>query len=160
MKRFWNKVRHGQVNECWEWQAGTTSDGYGLFWFNGKYILAHRFAWMLANAAWGNVLGTIPKHLCVLHTCDNPRCVNDNHLILGTIKDNNRDRDQKGRRGTCGQKSGEEHTESKLTKLDVRTIRMLYVKGFSQKEIANKYHITQSAVSLIIRYRRWSDVYE
>lgn len=91
MKRFWNKVK--KTDYCWLWTAYTNSDGYGQFWFRGTMGKAHRFSWILHN-------GEIPKGVCVLHIeCDNPPCVNPDHLELGTDADNMQDCLKKGRHG-------------------------------------------------------------
>ena len=86
--RFANsyKIEEGK---CWDWQ-GAICVGYGTIGNKYKYRGAHRYSWELSN-------GPIPKGLCVLHKCDNRRCVNPDHLFLGTKGDNNRDRVKKGR---------------------------------------------------------------
>jgi len=88
-KKFWEKSKangHG----CWEWTGSIDKDGYGQIHLHGKTIRAHRFAYMLVN-------GETPDNKHVLHTCDNPACVNPNHLWLGTNQDNVDDRERKGR---------------------------------------------------------------
>lgn len=93
LARFWCKVKLAGADECWEWIAGKDKDGYG--WF--KRDRAHRAAWIFFN-------GRIPEGFLVLHTCDNPPCVNPAHLFLGTQQDNMTDCLKKGRRP-----SGERH---------------------------------------------------
>lgn len=90
MHRFWSKVNIAGLNDCWEWQAYKNPDGYGMFRFNKIMVLSHRMAWLLTNTE-------IPATMVIMHKCDNPPCVNPNHLSLGTYADNIRDRDTKGR---------------------------------------------------------------
>ena len=90
MKRFWNKVAIAGPNDCWEWQASFHTTGYGQIRFNHKKWTAHRVSWILIN-------GEIPDALCVLHKCDNRKCVNPKHLFLGTNYDNMKDKTNKGR---------------------------------------------------------------
>jgi hypothetical protein len=94
-KRFMSKVRIPTLRHdvCWEWAAGTRgqkSRPYGAFSYNGKRVLAHRFAYEA-------YMGTIPEGLLVLHKCDNRLCVRPSHLFLGTNQENMDDRMAKGR---------------------------------------------------------------
>ena len=72
-------------------EGATNNSGYVSTWFNGKRIGAHRAAWMEANDA------EIPEGLHVMHSCDNRRCINPDHLSVGTRSDNMRDCAAKGR---------------------------------------------------------------
>lgn len=87
--------------DCWEWNGILTRDGYGAIRAHGRMRLAHR----LAYTVWS---GPIPDDLCVLHKCDNRRCINPDHLFLGTRLDNTADMLSKGR--GKNQKPGKVHT--------------------------------------------------
>ena len=77
---------------CWEWQGFCLANGYGRFGLRaGKIVLAHRFAYEMAN-------GVIPDGKMILHSCDNPPCVNPAHLSVGTHADNMHDMENRGRR--------------------------------------------------------------
>ncbi len=91
MERFFNKVE--KTDYCWNWIAGSRGKGYGAFKYKSKVIDAHRMSWLLHN-------GKIPNDLFVCHKCDNPSCVNPNHLFLGTHSDNMKDAYVKGRLNT------------------------------------------------------------
>jgi hypothetical protein len=90
MKRFWDKVKIAGPKDCWEWTAAKDKNGYGFFRFDDKQQKAHRVAWQLE-------IGPIPDEMHICHVCDNPPCVNPNHLFLGTPKDNMQDKLAKGR---------------------------------------------------------------
>lgn len=80
---------------CWAWK-GLTSHGYGRLRYHGKTVSAHRLSWEIHNNR------PVPDGLFVLHSCDNPACVNPAHLFLGTHQDNMRDARDKGRLNTRG----------------------------------------------------------
>ncbi len=77
-------------NGCWLWTGCVNNKGYGALYIRGKVEGAHRAYWEVYN-------GSIPDNMCVLHTCDNPPCVNPDHLFLGTQSDNMIDKIKKGR---------------------------------------------------------------
>jgi predicted XRE-type DNA-binding protein len=156
-ERFWRKVKKEKDDECWEWIGGKNSSKYGILLLTNKRtsILAHRFSYELHK-------GKIPKGkgyhgMCVCHSCDNPSCVNPNHLWLGTNIENMRDKETKGRgRGFCHQDHhGENHPQVKLTWKIVEEIREMHKNGFLQKEIAKKFNISNSGISKIISNKRW-----
>lgn len=86
--KFWKNVKI--TDSCWEWQRGTNSKGYGAVKIQNKTYSAHRVSWTLFN-------GDIPEGMFVCHHCDNPKCVNPEHLFIGTQKDNMQDKCKKGR---------------------------------------------------------------
>lgn len=99
--RFWAKVRKTDAG-CWEWSGATSHGGYGVFRLNRKNIGAHRISYE-------HSYGSIPSGLYVCHRCDNPPCVNPEHLYLGTPSENAREMRSKGRYGIHGGK----YTKSK-----------------------------------------------
>ena len=149
MQRFWNKVNK-QENGCWEWTASERDGGgrgYGGFWLDGKWRKAHRASWILEH-------GAIPVGLHVLHHCDNPPCVNPDHLWLGTHADNVRDMHAKGRAASNPQ-PGESNGHAKLTEADVLAIR---ADSRYHRVIADEYGVTQPLISLIKNRKRWSHI--
>lgn len=90
-QRFNKKYIINETTDCWEWQNATNNIGYGMFrWTKGVMRTAHRVSYELFK-------GPIPKGMVVCHKCDNPKCVNPNHLWAGTMKDNYKDMLDKGR---------------------------------------------------------------
>jgi hypothetical protein len=132
---------------CIEWTLGRSSTGYGVCRRNGRTVGAHR-------AAWEEVHGPIPEGLWVLHRCDNPPCVNVDHLFLGTRLDNVRDMDAKGR-GRRPVLPGERNGRARFTEDDVRTMRDRYAAGESQTAIARRFNTSQSRVSEIVLGKSW-----
>jgi hypothetical protein len=91
MRRFFEKFRVQDYSVCWEWQGSRYPTGYGKFRPSGpKQGYAHRFAYEFWH-------GPIPEGMLVMHSCDNPPCVNPQHLSVGTYSDNAQDRENKGR---------------------------------------------------------------
>lgn len=128
--RFWSKVSVGGPAECWEWRANKNNKGYGLFRPGGTAPkeLVHRLSYENKN-------GPIPNGMVILHSCDNPACVNPAHLRTGTMKDNSVDAASKGR--IAGMILG-----------DALVIGLLrdYVAGASHAQLAKRYGISIKSV--------------
>jgi hypothetical protein len=144
-ERFWCKIDKRGEDDCWNW-IGSKRNNYGLFWYKGTNISAHRFMYEME-------IDVIPENMCVLHICDNSLCVNPKHLRLGTQQDNIKDMVNKHRQAT-----GINVFKSKLTEDDVRYIRNLYKLGFDQGYIAGMFGGNQGWISNIITKRIWKDV--
>jgi len=145
-ERFWAKVRRGSPDECWEWLGTKQGTGYGRFWDGHKSVLAHRWAWK-----WHH--GRLPDNMCVLHRCDNPKCVNYMHLFVGTPADNNADKARKGRASRT-RLYGEKHGMTTLTNEQVVEIRSM--NGAPLREISERFHISTATASRIRRGITWA----
>jgi hypothetical protein len=160
--RFERNLAPSNGAGCRIWTGRVNAWGYGCFSVksaeHGRFrpVLAHRFAYE-------RVHGPIPKGMILLHSCDTPACCAVEHLALGTHADNMADMKRKGRhragRVVAGLKRrGEAHPLAKLTVRDVATIRQLAAEGVFQKVIAQRFGITQTGVSRIVRRVVWKDV--
>ena len=110
ISRIFSNIHYpGNNNECWEWVGYHNNRGYGNIGLFGTYHLAHRLVYQCYN-------GSISSNICVLHHCDNPKCVNPEHLFLGTRKDNINDMVNKHRQNS---QKGSKHCNAKLTENDV-----------------------------------------
>jgi hypothetical protein len=144
---FWSHVTPGAADDCWRWHGPLNGYGYGLAqWIGSRRWRAHRLSYYLH-------FGPIPDDIQVLHKCDNPPCVNPNHLFLGTISNNMQDKTSKGR-----QMQGEQVPSSKLTDDDVRLIRSLAANGILHRVIAHQFNLTRSAITNIVNRRSWQHI--
>lgn len=146
--RFWVYVVRKSQNDCWLWTGAKMSRGYGVIGTRRTTTLAHRLSWELHN-------GPIPKGsgyhgTCVLHRCDNPPCVNPEHLFLGTNAENTADKMAKGRhpRGTSSHMA-------KLTEEQVIHIRQ---SKDPHRTIAAKFGISRPNVSVIKHKKSWAHI--
>lgn len=127
---------------CWEWRGARCNAGYGRIKYDGKQNRVHR---LMAHIA----IGDVAEESVVCHRCDNPCCVNPEHLFIGTQKRNIEDRDAKGRRN---QARGEKQGNSKLTAEQITAIRLDPRKS---KVIADEYGVTRAHIGNIKANRAW-----
>lgn len=142
------------VAGCWEWTGRRSRQGYGRYEIKNVVYAAHRIAWSVQN-------GPIPRGLFVCHRCDNPPCINPDHLFLGTPAENIRDAAAKGRLAklVCphGRKArGERIGGSKLRERDVLAIRRLRAAGSSLRELSGMFGVCEATISLAARGIIWT----
>ena len=173
-ERFNEKVaKPTDPDGCWTWTATKNNKGYGMLQetIKGQHgkRLAHRISYKLFR-------GPVPRGACVLHRCDNPACVNPQHLFLGTKKDNYADMVSKGRR-VIGRlthipipPTGDDHWTrqrpedvprgsnngfAKLSEADVRTIYAMRLQGQKGQHIAAHFDLDPSTVGDILNGIHW-----
>jgi hypothetical protein len=145
--RFWEKVE--KTDTCWNWTA-YKQNGYGYFRVNNKIITAHRFSFQLKH----NRL--IKDKLCILHSCDNPKCVNPDHLSEGTQLDNINDMCNKERQKGA---VGVNNCNAKLNEKKVLEIRAKYAKGGTTlMKLAEEYDVSFGLIGFVINRKMWSHI--
>lgn len=148
--RFWSKVAMS-ADGCWTWKASVNPHGYGQFMLPGHRLTrAHRLAWQIAN-------GPLPDGAVVMHRCDNPPCVNPEHLAIGTQLDNIADMHAKGRAsGGRTPRPGTQNPNAKVTDDQIHEIRRLRQAGITCKTVAGMFGISPAQVSRIATGKRWA----
>ena len=138
------------MSDCINWEHSKDKNGYGLLKVDGKTTRAHRAIWEAANSI------KIPAGLWVLHKCDNPSCVNPEHLYVGTPTQNMQDRKDRGRNtGWKGRDQvGMSNSNRKLTLEDVAYIRENRRYGMS-KVLAAKYNTSAAYIRRIWSKQVW-----
>ena len=156
LKRFGSKVDFKYLDsgepdydQCWEWNGYCDKNGYGIFAINSKSYRSHRFSYMAEH------LDEDISNLCVCHRCDNPPCVNPNHLWSGTIADNTLDMVSKNRHT-----QGSDMYTAKLTE---ETVREILVKIYNNYyidilQISNDYNVSDSTIYAILDGKYWKKV--
>ncbi len=142
-QRFFNRFDKSE-NGCWIWNSHCDKNGYGILPANGPSIRAHRFSfeYHVEPIKEGNV---------ICHTCDNPSCVNPDHLFQGTTKDNCDDMISKGRDKMIGSRNN----KSKLTESDIPKIRSSKEHNSS---IALRFGVSESTIKRVKNKTIWRHV--
>jgi hypothetical protein len=152
-ERFLQKVN--KTDTCWLWTGAKHNFGYGCFFYEGKNLKAHQYAYI-------KYIGEIPEGQLIRHKCDIPACCNPAHLEIGTQADNIRDCIERGRYKACsfkpGDMAGENNTKAVLTWEIVRQIRADFAVGdISRKELAIKYNIKHQHCIDILSGKIWKE---
>jgi hypothetical protein len=134
---------------CWEWNGSKNGGGYGQLAAGNYDPVRNICVPMIATRAAYAVWKGDPAGFVVCHTCDNPPCINPDHLFLGTHADNGRDMSEKRRNFV-----GEYHGAARLTDAQVDEIRVRYAAGgVNQYELAAEFGVSQSCISLLVLFK-------
>lgn len=137
------KYNKDEITGCWNCTSHTGNRGYPMVKRDGKRIYLSRFMYI-------NNVGEIPDSMQIRHKCDNPSCINPDHLEIGTIADNMHDKVERGR-----QQRGSQMPCSKLIESDVVEIRKSKMK---RKELASMYNVSLPTIDQIIQGKTWKHV--
>lgn len=137
------------ANGCLEWTGSDDGKaGYGKLHWQGRMQFAHRLAWEDAN-------GPVPDGLELRHkVCDNPPCIDVDHLATGTHAQNVADCFERGR---ASKRTGEDNNSSRLTAAQVTAIRRLHSSGSTGAALAIQFGMSQSQISNIVNHRQWKE---
>lgn len=163
LKRFLEKYKV-EENGCWTWLGNKLQkSGYGRMWFNRKQDYAHRVSFWLFK-------DTLLEDHYICHTCDNPSCVNPEHLYQGTPTDNTND---KVNRKRCNAKSGNahwsrekphlvkkgnRHSSAKLSDVQILEIREKYANGVIARRLAEEYAVSEGHMNNIVHRKVWTHI--
>jgi hypothetical protein len=147
--RFESKFARGGDDDCWPWGATLNNKGYGMVWDfeRGRKVLAHRASYELH-------VGPIPEGLTLMHTCDNPACVNPAHLRVGSHRENMHDKIAKGR-ARYGHMPGSANGNAILTNEAVISLRRDYIAGMDLAGLAKKYGVSRKSLTDYTSGKSW-----
>lgn len=148
-KNLMDHVSINELTQCWEWKKSRNWKGYGTKRHNGRIQFAHRLVWEMFR---GKI---VSSGLLVCHKCDNPPCVNIDHLFLGTNSDNMQDSISKNR---FKRAEGERCHTAKLKNEDIGVILKLRDGGMTIEKIAGLYSVANSTIHTIITGKTWKSV--
>lgn len=142
---------------CWEYEGQLTRDGYGIFTIYAREFEPRKRKYRAHRVSYAFYNGIDPGESLVCHRCDNPACLNPEHLFLGTPLDNTRDMHSKGRGGVF---HGESNPRVKITRETVIAIVEGIKQGKSNKDLALYLPVSHSQISLIRLGKSWRKVTE
>jgi hypothetical protein len=149
IRRFWKKVAKSNPENCWIWTGYCVPAGYGQIGFRYGLYFTHRISWYIET-------GIDPSEKFVLHKCDNPPCVNPNHLFLGDALLNSQDMMAKGRADHSKNPFGEAQSKSKLTEIQIVEIWQLHLhKGLGERKLAEIFNVTPANIHAILSGKTW-----
>lgn len=149
VEKFMSQVYPEPNTGCWLWGGRHDEKGYGRLSHTLKFQVAHRMSFFIHN-------GEFDKKMHVLHKCDTPACVNPDHLYLGDQKQNNIDRDTRGRQKTT---RGSAHKLAKIYEHDVILIRKFHdPKKFPSRKLARIFGVDQKIIMNVIQRKAWRHV--
>jgi len=153
---FWKHVVPGDLNECWIWKGAPVGYGYGMMRIGNRRFVAHRLSYQIHY-------GKITPGMLILHSCDNPLCVNPNHLREGTPRDNVKDMWERNRASYNLPKDplkGEDHGMAKLNWEQVHEIRRRYIPyKVTSIELGLEYGVSHTMISCIVNGKNWKAAY-
>ncbi len=148
-ERILENVEIDQKTLCWNWKGKVSKKGYGVI------TIGRRGTFSAHRISYSEFVGTIDDGMFVCHHCDNTKCVNPDHLFLGTASDNMRDMYRKGRNNNP---YGTRHGAAKLNETAVFAIKAMLSDGISQRTIASGFFVSQMTISNIKRKKTWNNL--
>lgn len=148
-ERFHRSYRINTKTGCWEWIKAKHRQGYGWFHIDGRNWLAHRASWFMRH------LFIPPRKISVCHSCDNPSCVNPEHLFIGSQRDNVLDCIAKGR----ANRSRPVGSKNPMAVFSEAQVRRILRDNRKQRDIAREYECAESTISMIKRGKNWPHLY-
>lgn len=132
-----------KTTTCWLWTGNKNKDGYGIIQISNKQKRVTRVVFAIVH-------GQVTNNQLVLHSCDNPTCINPIHLYSGTPADNVRDEVSRGRIA-----QGSRNNQNKLTEIQVLEIRSLHKEGSSLSKLGRKFAVSHKTIESIVKRKTW-----